>query len=458
VIIELPNGTELDAPDGLSPEQIKAIVQKHTSGAPVPVALPPVGMGDVQAAPSSYPDTSNVPAAMLTGDPATDRQIAENAAAQGQRHAITKRDALGAGAVALGGLVGSAAGVPAGFASGALMSGGLRAQNPNAGALEIGASGALGGLLSASAGYAAQKALGKVGAWAQGRLDRASQKATDIASEAAKAELKSESSRLGGLSQDLNRKIEWVIRLTKEESSGVISAENKAALDTFRQTPEFAGIVNKAAERVMATAPGAVESVASQEAKVAALSEGLQAKIAADTAARLSPQEAKRQLWMRLQRYGPPAIGSAIGGYIGGPVGIAVGSLAGAGTRPAVHALRRMVQDPAVQTSLLTPFAELGKRAATNARLSSAMVAEETTIPLRLSQVAADRTPDKTAQTPSTSAEGILSKARANPNLAPYADILQRAQQSGGSAAVSQMHFLLYDRDPQYRAAMQAKE
>src|SRR5256885_9751242 len=62
-----------------------------------------------------------------------------------------------------------------------------------------------------------------------------------------------------------------------------------------------------------------------------------------------SPETGKAQIMARLLRYGPPAIGSAVGTKIGGPVGGAIGAMAGAGTRPMVQALRRMVQNPAVQ-------------------------------------------------------------------------------------------------------------
>jgi hypothetical protein len=82
--------------DDLSDEDVGRKVRARFPGqyddfedAPAP---PKVGMGDVQASPSSWVGSSNVPVGLLTGDEATDNQIGQNLAAHGARKAITKGD------------------------------------------------------------------------------------------------------------------------------------------------------------------------------------------------------------------------------------------------------------------------------------------------------------------------------------------------------------------------------
>jgi hypothetical protein len=55
------------------------------------------------------------------------------------------------------------------------------------------------------------------------------------------------------------------------------------------------------------------------------------------------------QLTPRLKRYGMPLLGSAVGAAIGDTPGAAIGAFAGMGTRPAIHAMRRMFQHPSVR-------------------------------------------------------------------------------------------------------------
>ncbi len=79
---EAPDASWLDdAPDAVAPR-------------------PHAGMGDVQAAPSSHVGTGAVPAGLLTGDPATDAQIAQSLAGQGHRKDITGSDVAHAGLIA----------------------------------------------------------------------------------------------------------------------------------------------------------------------------------------------------------------------------------------------------------------------------------------------------------------------------------------------------------------------
>jgi hypothetical protein len=86
-------------------------------------AAPRVGMGDVQASPSSWAGSSNVPVGLLTGDAATDNQIGQNLAKQGARHTITPGDAGRVGA----GLAGAALPFVLPAVAGGAVGGGLTA-------------------------------------------------------------------------------------------------------------------------------------------------------------------------------------------------------------------------------------------------------------------------------------------------------------------------------------------
>lgn len=86
MIVEVPGQGEIEFPDSMSDADVTSAIKKITG--------PKIGMGDVQAAPSSWAGSSNVPAAMLTGDPETDNRIGQNLAAQGGRKTVTKGDAL----------------------------------------------------------------------------------------------------------------------------------------------------------------------------------------------------------------------------------------------------------------------------------------------------------------------------------------------------------------------------
>jgi hypothetical protein len=86
----------------------------------------------------------NVPVSMLTGDPETDRRIAESLYAKGNTRALTKSDALHAGAIAGGTALAFAGGLPAAIASGALTAGGASEQHP----VREGAIGAVGGAVA----------------------------------------------------------------------------------------------------------------------------------------------------------------------------------------------------------------------------------------------------------------------------------------------------------------------
>lgn len=181
MIITLADGREVEAPDDLSPEQIKAIVQKFSA--------PRVGMGDVKMADAPMQSAANVPASMLTEDPQANWQIAANLASKGLTKAVSKKDALRAAAVAAGlgtGLAGMGP-IAGGALGGALIGAGT---SPGETAGEVVTDAATSGLLGAGVGAAA-KGIGAVAKKALPRAYRLAFKTLNpTASEAAEAEAK----------------------------------------------------------------------------------------------------------------------------------------------------------------------------------------------------------------------------------------------------------------------------
>lgn len=169
---------------------------------------------------------------------------------------------------------------------------------------------ALGGALGVAGhgvGAAIGEAGGRVARFAAGKVASAEQRAAQQAAEEAADVLKSETGRLGGYAQDINRQVEWVIRLLDEEASGAISPANRVALEAFRKSPDYAAVVNKAAERVLTQAPASAARTAAQEAKVAALQADLPQTVANRTDALLTPQVGA-DVKSFLKAYAEPAI------------------------------------------------------------------------------------------------------------------------------------------------------
>jgi hypothetical protein len=230
---------------------------------------------------------------------------------------------------------------------------------------------ALGGALGV-AGFGAGKALGaaadRLGSFASRKAGEAVGEAAAKINKAEEGALRSEVSSLGGKAQNLNRQIEWVIRLLEEEKSGTLTPGNRAALESFRGTPEFAEVVNKAAERVLKQGPAAVGAVSAQEAKVAAMEAALPQTVAQKTAEATSGKEAWAQIKARALRYGLPAVGGIVGNELFGDsnplAAIGIGSLAGAGMRPMMHSLIRMRSNPAVRSVVYGALEKAGEAGA----------------------------------------------------------------------------------------------
>ena len=135
-------------------------------------AAPRTGMGDVQSSPGNMDanrrDVGNVPAGLLTGDPETDRQIAQNLASQGQRKTLTKGDALRAGAIGLSAVMPftGLSPVAMGAAGGALYGGGAsKGGTPGEVATDAAAGGAVGAALPLAMQAAGKYVVPPVAKW-----------------------------------------------------------------------------------------------------------------------------------------------------------------------------------------------------------------------------------------------------------------------------------------------------
>lgn len=155
MIVEI-DGQRFEVPDDATPEEIDTL----TKPAPKP------GMGDLKAADEAamraVTDTAaNIPVGMKTGDPETDRRLAQLAFNSGATKAITPRDVDRAGAIAAGFGAGFLGGALPTFASGALTAGGLSNANSAGGVAVDAAEGGAGALLLSKLLGAAGKAIGK---------------------------------------------------------------------------------------------------------------------------------------------------------------------------------------------------------------------------------------------------------------------------------------------------------
>lgn len=148
------------------------------------------------------------------------------------------------------------------------------------------------------------------------------------------------------------------------------AAELRAAQEALRSDPRLLDLKQNVLKNATADFPEvAAEAVAKRNAFQQAL--GSQAADEAALAQRLlSGEEAKAQAMQRAQRYAAPLAGTLFGGGAGFGVGIlsggdagesAVLGLAGAGARPAIRSIQKMVQQPAVQNAAWSTLERLAQ-------------------------------------------------------------------------------------------------
>ena len=230
----------------------------------------------------------------------------------------------------------------------ALVGAGLSALQPTATGESRLQNAATGGALGAL-GAGAAKLIGKGKDAASNRVAALADKVRAKAAADAAAETASARSLAGRTAQDAYKQLEHLRELN---AVGALTPEQSAL---FKELSDE--LAKKAQEKLIPSA--AMKKEAAQAYAEAMATE--EARAAALAAERLSGKEAKNQAMARLKRYGPAAVGGMVGNAIFPGLGGAVGGAAtGLVLRPAIHSIRRLAQNPAVQYQALRPIAGSG--------------------------------------------------------------------------------------------------
>jgi hypothetical protein len=382
-IIEIPGVGEVEFPDEMDDASVLAAVKKLSAPAGRTVGALPLkprqpiqqtvsgiesgARGGLQGLSADWGDEGAAGIAALL--PFTDREAAKGDTI-GERYRNARDFYRGKNAEAeqanpgtylvgqVGGAVGSAAlaGLPTAGAKGLAAAAGQGAAQ-GAGLSEreglgLASDTALGGGLGV-AGFGAGAALGagakRAATFARTRLGAAHGRAVGQATEDVTEALNSLRGKYGGARQNESRAIEVLLRA---ESTGALSPQQATQLAALKSSPAWVDAIQNVATNYMDDFGGLAGSTTAAKGAYQQAAQNVPADVAKRAAELTSLKEAGKQVGARAKRYGVPLLGTAVGTAIGGPLGGAVGALAGAGTRPAVHAIRRMAQHPAVQTAL----------------------------------------------------------------------------------------------------------
>lgn len=206
---------------------------------------------------------------------------------------------------------------------------------------------AIGTALGAGGALAA-KGIGKGMGAARGRMESLAEKVKTKAAADALSETLSARSAAGNAAQNAYRQLEHLREL--DALRGLTPEEMQIAKELTEE------LAKKAQEKLVPAAALKKSTAQAYQEAVASESERA-AKLAAD---RLSGTEAKSQAMARLKRYGPAAVGGVIGNALFPGMGAVGGAATGLVLRPAIHSLRRLAQNPAVQYQMLGPLANSG--------------------------------------------------------------------------------------------------
>ena len=199
-----------------------------------------------------------------------------------------------------------------------------------------------------AAGVGLAKGLGWVKEAAATKAAAIASKVQAKAAEDAAAATASARSLAGRTAQDAYKQLEHIRELN---AAGKLTPEQTAIAKQL--TEELAG---KAQEKLIPAA--AIKQEAAQAYREAMATEAERAaKLAAE---KLSGSEAKAQAMARLKRYGPAAVGGVIGNALFPGMGAVGGAATGLVLRPAIHSMRRLAQNPAVQYRALSPLGQSG--------------------------------------------------------------------------------------------------
>lgn len=313
-----------------------------------------LGRGELQVAEGrrEITDTArNVPLALLTRDPVTNRKIAENMYEAGHTQPVDLLTGVKATMLAGGLAMAPLAGIPAAAASSGLLGGGLSGgTTPGDVAADTAKSALVGGAIS----KAVPAVAGAVGRFADRRLGAAAAKATAEQAAARASEVKSAAGTLGAATAENNRVVEAIRGLLTE---GNLTEAQRATLEGLKNTPEYAAAVESLTASLSDRLPQVAGRVATGRAAVEAANN--LPTVSELTAQRLSPSTAGVKVMDRVKRYWLPIAGGALGYMADGFGGLGIGALAGRGASPTVQALWRMTKDPAVQTQIWTPVSRL---------------------------------------------------------------------------------------------------
>lgn len=310
---------------------------------------------------------------------------------------------------------------------------------------------ALGEAAGAGAGAAARWVSGKAGR----KVADATARATEMEAKQNAEAVLSAKGTLGNRVQSGNRAVENMMRL-----SGQVSEEEQAVLNALEASGAAQRLRDRLAKSVGEDIPGKVAEIDAAQAQLQAVLGRTDAEREAARQAILGGGEAKQQIMARVKRYLPTLIGAiagadkkgvlpgAIAGYaLGGTPGSAlIGGLSGSALRPAMHAVGRMAQHPAVQSMAFRPI-EAGAEATAEA-IENWLPAVGGASSRTLRGEAEAEKPR--LSTTSSAVEGLVSS---DPSLlGPYAQKLQQAQADGN---LSLVHYVLQQTDPEYRALLE---
>jgi hypothetical protein len=421
-----------------------------------PIVRP--GMGDLQASPASHVGTGNVPVGALTGDPETDRRIAENLAATGTGKDITPRDVASSAAIA------ASAVIPNPVIAGALGGAGF-SQGETVG--DVAWDAAKGAAVAKALPLAAQFGrfiASKVGGYAGGKLDTAATKAGAAATKEIEKAIASARGSYGNARANESRAIEVLLRA---EATGSLSPTEAEQLAKLKASPEWAETIRNVARNYMDDFGGLASTTTDAKAAFQTAAQGREQDIAARTSDLLSGGEAKAQLMARLKRYGPMGIAGGIAGHVvGGPFGALLGGASGAAVRPMLHAVRRAYQSPAVQTAVWSPVQRAA--AALEGPVSPAVARGATVSALRpmgewvdeqfgrpaRALAAGQETAGRDLEPPPSARLSELVATKPE-TFGPYAPLFREILEQRGANAGTDLaakHYALWQTDPAYRA------
>lgn len=399
MIIELPDGRELEAPDGVTPDQIKNIVRKHSGPQmvashdrtpPPPGAAPSkaesAARGGLQGASYGFGDEAAGAVAALL--PFTDREAVGNGETIGDRYRNardfyrglnTKAEKANPGTYLTGQVAGAVAPTLIGAGTltapramalasgqGAAQGAGYSDANSVTGLVGDTALGAGVGL----AGYGAGALLGKGAAALRGKagrlLSRAEGKAAQQAADESAEAVASAAGKLGGEVQKGSRYVENLLRF---EAAGTLNPAQQAELAALRANGTIPKLAESVAQSTLESLPGQTGTIAARQAELAALQQAAPAAVAGRTADLLKPT-VKADALSYLKSYAEPmawAIGAQQAGSALGLDPGEQGALAAAagiigGRTRAGKALWNRVSRPGNQAALADAMTRVARR------------------------------------------------------------------------------------------------